>query len=143
MGETNANPDTSEVRQQNSLIAFDELLGLSFWSLGVVGIEAYTISNEPTAENPPQYMTLRVERLQKSCPGGFLRDPPRVLEFCKFFSLKGVSKQGPSSLSVQLDIGIILYLLINFGNFFWHLFGGSFAKRCGERNEQAQGKCIK
>jgi hypothetical protein len=85
MGETNANPDTSEVRQQNSPIAFDELLGLSFWSLGAVGIEAYTISNEPTAENPPQYTTLRVERLQKSCPGGFLKDPPGFWSFAIFF----------------------------------------------------------
>jgi hypothetical protein len=33
-----------------------------------------------------------------------------------------VSKQGPSSLSVQLDIGIILYLLINFGIFFLGTF---------------------
>jgi hypothetical protein len=71
MGETNTNPDTSEVRQQNSLIAFDELLGLSFRSLRAVGIEAYTNSNEPTAENPPQYTTLRVERLQNPARGVF------------------------------------------------------------------------
>jgi hypothetical protein len=44
------------------------------------------MGRSPTTENPPQYTTLRVERLQKSCPGGFSRDPPRVLEFCCFYS---------------------------------------------------------
>jgi hypothetical protein len=54
----------------------------------------------------------------KILPGGFSKGPPGVLEFCNFFPLKGVSKQGPCSLFIQLDIGIILYLLINFCNFF-------------------------